>query len=162
MTKFLIDDNTLTDIADAIREKARKEDPILTEDMASEILNISVGGGSLKLNEGRITVSSGVIDTTQTDYYYTDYFDCPAGSFKFDLGETNTTLGLTIYDANGTKVNYWTANSRHRTIDNSSVYREGYLARLSFKKSNLQYVFLMDFAAGMIYSPLSPTTLELQ
>lgn len=160
--RYIIGGNILTNIANAIREKSEKDNPILVEDMASEILNIPVGGGHLKLNEGRVTVSTGAIDTTQTDYYYTDYFDCPSGSVKFDLGETNSNIGLSIYNASGTFVNYWTANSRHRTVDNSSLYHEGYLARISFKKSYLQYVFLMDFAAGEIYSSLSPNTLESQ
>lgn len=44
MSNYLIDDGTLTDIADAIRAKTGGSSPILTEDMASEIAGISGGG----------------------------------------------------------------------------------------------------------------------
>lgn len=47
MTKFLIDETTLTDIADAIREKKESSAPILTEDMADEISSIEMGGSDL-------------------------------------------------------------------------------------------------------------------
>lgn len=44
MSNYLIDDGTLTDIADAIRTKTGGSSPILTEDMATEIAGISGGG----------------------------------------------------------------------------------------------------------------------
>lgn len=45
MASYIIQDTTLTDIADAIREKDGGTDPILTENMASRILAIPTGGG---------------------------------------------------------------------------------------------------------------------
>lgn len=45
MASYVIQDTTLTDIADAIREKDGGTDPILTENMASRILAIPTGGG---------------------------------------------------------------------------------------------------------------------
>lgn len=44
MSNYLIDDVTLTDIADAIRSKTGGSTPILTENMPSEIAGISGGG----------------------------------------------------------------------------------------------------------------------
>ena len=44
MTKYLIDSNTLTDIADAIREKESSSSPIQVSAMADRIENIHTGG----------------------------------------------------------------------------------------------------------------------
>lgn len=41
MSNYIIDGNTLTDIADAIRTKEGSSEPILTEDMATRIENLS-------------------------------------------------------------------------------------------------------------------------
>ena len=45
--KYIINGETLSDIADAIREKKESSAPILTEDMADEILSIEMGGSDL-------------------------------------------------------------------------------------------------------------------
>lgn len=45
MARVFIEETTLTDIADAIREKSGLEDLIATGDMAAEIRNIETGGG---------------------------------------------------------------------------------------------------------------------
>lgn len=42
--KYAIDETTLTGIADAIRGKTGGTDPILTEDMATQIEGITGGG----------------------------------------------------------------------------------------------------------------------
>lgn len=55
MAEYLIQDSTLTAIADAIRSKTGTMDPIPTTDMASTIEGIEVGG------------SSGAYDITTTD-----------------------------------------------------------------------------------------------
>ena len=47
MAEYLIQDTTLTAIADAIRTKSEKSDAIPVSDMATEIMNIPVGGASL-------------------------------------------------------------------------------------------------------------------
>lgn len=47
MARVFIEETTLTDIADAIREKSGLEDLIATGDMAAEIRNIETGGGDL-------------------------------------------------------------------------------------------------------------------
>ena len=46
MSKLIIDSGTLTSIGDAIREKTGKQDLLSPSQMATEISNISVGGGS--------------------------------------------------------------------------------------------------------------------
>lgn len=45
MSKYLVEESTLTDIADAIREQTGDENPIMLSNFASEISSI-VGGGS--------------------------------------------------------------------------------------------------------------------
>lgn len=45
MAEYIIQDSTLTDIADAIRAKDGSSAPILTEDMADAIAAIPTGGG---------------------------------------------------------------------------------------------------------------------
>ena len=45
MSKYLVEEQTLTDIADAIREQTGDENPIMLSNFASEISSI-VGGGS--------------------------------------------------------------------------------------------------------------------
>ena len=47
MAEYLIQDTTLTAIADAIRTKSEKSDAIVVSNMATEILNIPVSGESL-------------------------------------------------------------------------------------------------------------------
>lgn len=56
MADYLIQDSTLTDIADAIRAKDGSSAPILTEDMASAIAAIPTDGGAMKYVEGTFTL----------------------------------------------------------------------------------------------------------
>lgn len=44
--KYLIESQTLTDIADAIRDKAGTSDPIQVSEMDTAIANIPAGGGN--------------------------------------------------------------------------------------------------------------------
>lgn len=55
MADYIIHGETLTDIADAIREKTETVDPILTENMATMISNIETGGADLLLLESQST-----------------------------------------------------------------------------------------------------------
>lgn len=50
MSKYLVEESTLTDIADAIREQTGDENPIMLSNFASEISSI-VGGGSHSYSE---------------------------------------------------------------------------------------------------------------
>ena len=50
MSKYLIDSETLTDIADAIREQTGDSNPIAVSSMSTQIANI-VGGGSHSYSE---------------------------------------------------------------------------------------------------------------
>lgn len=45
MTKYIIDGSTLTEIADAIREKTGETETIKPEDMPQKIQDIQTGGG---------------------------------------------------------------------------------------------------------------------
>jgi hypothetical protein len=55
MSEYLIQDSTLTDIADAIRAKDGSSAPILTEDMADAIAAIPSGGGLELIAEATTT-----------------------------------------------------------------------------------------------------------
>lgn len=52
MAEYLIQKDTLTAIADAIRSKTNKDDTILVSDLATEISNININGwNDVPLNE---------------------------------------------------------------------------------------------------------------
>lgn len=126
-------------------------------------VTVDVAGGSiptLKLNEGKVSLNDGTI-ATNTDYYYTDLFDCPQGSLFFDFGsQLNLNAGVVWYDSNGVYKNYFQANARYRTVDMSSYYQSGYKMRIGFPKSALSRTIVMDFNAGKTYTGLSPVILS--
>lgn len=81
MAQYLIQDTTLTGIADAIRGKTGGSDPILVSDMATQIEGITTGGGggvvfaytakvssSGDKNSGRYTATI-IIPQDATDFY---------------------------------------------------------------------------------------------
>lgn len=65
MSKYSIEDTTLTAIADAIREKGGTSDPILTEGMAAAIAAIEAGGGCAI---GTIIPADTSIDALEIDH----------------------------------------------------------------------------------------------
>ena len=69
MANYLIQDTTLTGIAEAIRSKTGGTDPILVADMAAKIESISGGGGSLPA--GAYWKSTGIAPPNK---YYQSYF----------------------------------------------------------------------------------------
>ena len=65
MAKYVIEDTTLTNTANAIREKTGKTDTITPSNFATEIASIESGGGS--------TITKGiVINEFNSDGYFTD------------------------------------------------------------------------------------------
>lgn len=122
---------------------------------SSVTVNVSGGGQTLGLNVGKIGTDGTIIN--DPDYVYTDEFPCPAGNFMFDFGTTDTSyVGMRMYD-NGNFYEYWNANARYRAIDNTSYYRAGSTARLSFPIANLNSVILLDYASGKVYASATPT-----
>ena len=114
---------------------------------------------TLKLNEGKITLTDGTI-SANSDYYYTDLFDCPQGSFFFDFGgQLNLNAGIVWYDGNGVYKNYYQANQRYRTVNMGSFYQEGYKMRVGFPKSALSATIFMDFNTEQTFTGLSPVQL---
>ena len=69
MTKYLIKDTTLTEIADAIRTTSGKSEPIFVTDMASEILDIS--GTNFKVVGGTIEPENPTENTIWVNTYTT-------------------------------------------------------------------------------------------
>ena len=112
-------------------------------------------GGSnstLKLNEGKLTLTDGTI-ATNPDYYYSDEFECPQGSFFFDFGgQLNLNAGIVWYDSNGVYKNYYQANQRYRTVNMGSFYQAGYKMRVGLPKTALNNTILIDYNTGKIYN----------
>lgn len=82
MTNVLIEKSTMSNIANAIRSKTRKEDLILPRNMAAEIEGIEVGGSDDLLNS--------VINKTVTDII----INTNIGSYTFfDCGKINPIFG---------------------------------------------------------------------
>lgn len=115
---------------------------------------------TLKLNEGKIALTTGEI-VADSDYYYTDEFDMPSGYIMFDmnLNSNQTYDGLVIYDDGGNYNNYWNPNARFRVVNMSSYYHAGYKCRLSFRKSNIDYVMLRDYNANILYTSNAPVSI---
>ena len=130
----------------------------------SEVSVDVAGGGTvvqnLRLNEGKIATATGEI-VADSDYYYTDFFDMPSGYLMFDMNlNTNQTYdGLVIYDDSGNYNNYWNPNARFRVVNMASYYHAGYKCRLSFRKSNIDYVMLRDYNANILYTTNTPVVI---
>ncbi len=126
------------------------------------VVTVNVAGGSiptLKLNEGKITLTDGTI-SANSDYYYTDLFDCPQGSFFFDFGsQLGLNAGIVWYDGNGVYKNYYQANQRYRTVNMAQFYQDGYKMRVGFPKSALSATIFMDFNTEQTFTGLSPVQL---
>lgn len=116
------------------------------------IVNVSGGVDTLTLNEGKITLTDGTI-ATNTDYYYSDEFECPQGSFFFDFGgQLNLNAGIVWYDSNGVYKNYYQANQRYRTVNMASFYQAGYKMRVGLPKTALNNTILIDYNTGKVYN----------
>ncbi len=116
------------------------------------VVNVSGGGATLGLNEGKITLTDGTI-VSNPDYYYSDLFDCPQGSLFFDFGgQLNLNAGIVWYDSEGVYKNYYQANQRYRTVNMGSFYQEGYKMRIGLPKTALNNTILIDHYTGKIYN----------
>lgn len=115
--------------------------------MANIIKFGGASGAAVGLHSGKI-YDDGTI-TADPDYVYTDEFECPTGDLIMDFGTTanNRYIGIRMYDA-GTFYEYWNATLRYREIDNTSYYRAGATARLSFPLALIADVFVLDYAGG--------------
>lgn len=74
MSKYVIDDSTLSSIADAIRAKTGGSDPIAVTDMATQIGSITGGGSS-----GEVILEKQSVQTTYNSTFsmYTDFVAAP-------------------------------------------------------------------------------------
>ena len=125
-------------------------------DSYSEVtVDVSGGGATLGLNEGKLNVRTGAI-SADSDYYYSDPFPCPMTTAFFDIGESANSidLGFAIYDANGTYTEYFTANARYRTVNITQYVPDptGYTCRLSFSKAHLADLLFRDIFANILYA----------
>lgn len=90
MAKYAINDTTLTDIADAIREKTKGTESILVSDFAVAISNISGGGANIDVTYSSIlpaTVTNGKIVVITSKAAPTTYFgySYPSGPVNGDV-----------------------------------------------------------------------------
>lgn len=76
MSKYSIEDTTLTGIGNAIRTKEGTSDPIAVTDFAAKILSLSTGGAGLDTeNYNFITVSNAPYDRYDTKCFWTSWKD---------------------------------------------------------------------------------------
>lgn len=76
MSKYSIEDTTLTGIGDAIRTKEGTSNPIAVTDFATKILSLSTGGAGLDTeNHNFITISNAPYDRYTTEYFWTSWKD---------------------------------------------------------------------------------------
>ena len=125
----------------------------------ANIIRIGEAGGSdtgeiLNINTGKINLLNGNIDTSETDYSYTDKFDCPQGDIYMDFGATyNTDAGVVLYSDTGAYVDYWQAKSRYRWINEMpGYYQSGYKMRLSFPNTAKGAVLFVDDTGKIVYT----------
>ena len=150
MTKYLIDSETLTDIADAIREQTGESGNIQVSQMASQIESI-VGGGSVNYSttehevgtwiDGKTIYSKtiAVEQDNQGDHYYNCptgidkiWFD-PMGSFMVSSGGDVVYLGYFVGNNDRFVAHYDHTNNR---IDvHGSWAGSGYITILYTKTS---------------------------
>ena len=117
-------------------------------------VTVNVGGSipTLKLNEGKLTLTDGTV-AANPDYYYSDEFECPQGSLFFDFGgQLNLNAGICWFDENGVYKNYYQANQRYRTVNMGSFYQTGYKMRIGLPKTALNNTILIDHNATLIYN----------
>lgn len=94
MANYIIQDTTLTNIANAIREKNGTEDTYKPSDMAAAISAIQAGGGSGGLTElywGASGTSSGT-----SQYQYIDVTNASKIKFKYDCSFASYAQKLTL------------------------------------------------------------------
>lgn len=110
MSEYLIQDTTLTGIADAIRGKTGGTDPVAVSDMAAQIAGIQAGGGDIDaLIERSITeISSNATSIGEYAFYRyvalaTVYFPVATsiGSYAFASCYTLTTADFPVATSTG-------------------------------------------------------------
>ena len=126
MSKYVIDSETLTDIADAIRAKTGDSASMTPLEMPDEIASISGGGGA-----GYYNIASGDI------YALFDQYATENGMTKIDVTiPTDATSNTTIQHNLGyvpTEALLYPKNA----VDSGSAYQVGCVTNSQFGKDNL-------------------------
>lgn len=97
MSKLIIDSGTLTSIGDAIREKTGKQDLLSPSQMATEISNISVGGGGSESDQMLEDLISGSNIATVYEKYYNDRIT-NIRRYAFGTDNTHRILSVKEFD----------------------------------------------------------------
>lgn len=100
--------NFLTDVADSIREKTGKSDPIPCEDFDTEIESIS-GGGEPNLQYKSVTITTNTTTTITADSGY-DGLNEVAVTTNVPTGGGEVEKDVYFYDYDGTLINSYTAS----------------------------------------------------
>lgn len=113
MARFSIEDTTLTDIADSIREQTGSREPIAVTDMATKISEIEGGGGGSAEGFHDVTFMNGTTPLLTRPVYDGD--DCPSPVTQGRIDKpTKESAVDTVYTHNG-----WAAQDG--SIANSAV-----------------------------------------
>lgn len=152
MHKYVIDENTLIGIADAIRYQYDSDDDIPVVDMAELIETIETGGGSLfsdNITVTSITVPSDTADELviphghgKTPEYAILFFSGKHTSYQF-LSMTSTN-GYALVTGNGGAQTYKSFGSTARlTTDATNVYLPAFETYV--KRSGTYYCIAISF-----------------
>ena len=129
MTKYLVEEQTLTDIADAIREQTGDENPIMLSNFASQIGSIQ-GGGSVKKYSATLTSSQYgwftfedengnvlALDSDHVPLYATTIDGAKYYIGSFVAYESQNRYLFKIYDINNSESHGYEGNSKTLTFD---------------------------------------------
>lgn len=120
---------------------------------------------TLATHSGKIYMDDGSI-VADSNYIYSDFFDCPDGYAYFDVGENdsgNHYIGVEMCKEDGTHVDWWGASGRFRNVNCATYYRNQNVRklRLSFRKQYKASVMFIDVVNYKTYS-VSATLIDVE
>lgn len=95
MSKYTIEGQTLTDIADAIREQTGDENPIAVSDFASSIASIS-GGGSVNYSTTEHEVGTWIDGSTVYEKTFFEALPASGGQQNVSIAHGITGLNIVV------------------------------------------------------------------
>lgn len=170
MSKYVIDSETLTDIADAIREKTGKSALMTPLEMPGEVRSISGGGGYAPSGYTRLkylqATGTQYIDTGKylklNSEFYIDarYSDGAQGYYAFPIGSQNPICGIAVINSISYPNNFNPYVSFGSNVDQKGLGNAPYWSRFVSTLSSTQYTttIMTEEAAHTQTAALSGTT----